>query len=149
MPSYLKELVTAVDNNILTKIQNEYGEYSTAFKFNMKFKKVIRTWLSEYNNYGSTVWGIDLKDKKTIFFDPMENGYNGLFGLNKKEDLTTNKAIDFDKAIEIIIAFQYSGDEKEYAEEGKSKYEEDYFDWIIIYTYDGNELREILNIECA
>jgi hypothetical protein len=149
MPSYLKELVKAVDDKILMEIQNEYGEYSTAFKFNIKFKKIIRTWLNEYNEYGLTVWGINSKDEKIMFFDPTENGYNGLMELNGEENLTIIKTIDFDKEIEIIIVFQYSGEENEYAEEGKSKYEEDYFDWIIIYTYDGNDLKEIINIECA
>jgi hypothetical protein len=149
MPSYLKELVTEVDNDILSKIQNDYGEYTTAFKFNTKFKGLIRTWINEYGEYGSTVWGIDAKDEKIIIFDPLETGYDGLMGLNEEEDLNSTKTINFTNEAEIIIAFQYSGSEEEYLEDGNSKFKEDYFDWLVIYKYDSGTLEELIDIECA
>ena len=50
---------------------------------------------------------------------------------------------------EIIIAFQYDGNEDEYLEDGTSKFEQDYFSWVIIYKYVDNKLDELLNYECA
>jgi len=149
MPSYVKGLVTEVDSKILAEIQNNYGEYSTVFKFNRKFKSLVRNWISEYDDFGLTIWGIDTNNEKVSIFNPMENGYNALFDLNEQEDTGSIKTIDFNNEVELIVMFQYSGDEAEHAEEGKSKCAEDYFDWFALYKYDNDELEEIVSIECA
>jgi len=153
IPTYLKGMATEVDSKLLAEIQSNYGENSTAFKFNKKFKSLERTWLTEYNEFGLTVWGINERDEKILIFDPMANGYNGLFELNNEEDLNSTKITDFENEVDLILMFQYGGDEVEYAqegaEEGKSEFAEDYFDWLAIYKYDNNCLKEIVSIECA
>jgi len=153
-PSYLRELVTEVDNEILLKVQENYGEYSTAFKFNMKFKGLIQTWNTKYNCIGETVWGLSLNNEKICIFDGVKNGYEGLMGLKEAEDLNSTRTIDFGNEADIIVVFQYSGDEAEFiaefANEGIPVYEEeDYFSWIAIYKYENNNLKEIVDYECA
>jgi len=148
-PSYLKELVTEVDNNILNEVQKEYGTYSTAFKFNKKFKSLMRNWNKEFNEYGTTIWGINENNEKITIFDPAKNGYDGVMGLNEAQDINTIKTINFENDVEIIVAFQYSGDEEEYLEDENSIFEEDIFGWIAIYKYENGNLEEITNIECA
>jgi len=52
----------------------------------------------------------------------------------------------------LIVAFQYSSEEEEYIEyanEGKSKFAEDYFEWFVLYKYVDNNLEELISIECA
>jgi len=149
IPTYLKGLMTEVDSKILAEIQSNYGENSTAFKFNKKFKSLERTWLPEYDEYGLTVWGINVDDEKITIFNPIENGYNGLFDINEEEDCNSTKIVDFESEVDLILMFQYSGEEAEYAQEGKSKFAEDYFDWLAIYKQDSNGLEEIVSIECA
>ena len=148
-PTYLKEIVTEVDGKILAKIQKNYGEYSTVFKFNNKFKSLERTWRTEYDDFGLTIWGINSNNEKVCIFNPMEHGYNGLFDINEQEDFNSTKTIDFEQEAELIVMFQYGGDEKEHANEGKSKFAEDYFYWFALYQYDNDKLEEIVSIECA
>ena len=150
IPTYLKGLATEVDNNkIVAEIQSNYGEFSTVFKFNKKFKCLVRTWLTQYDDFGSTIWGINVDDEKIAIFNPMENGYDGMFDNIKGEDCNSTKTIDFESEVDLILMFQYGGDEAEYAQEGKSGFAEDYFDWLAIYKYDNNGLEEIASIECA
>jgi hypothetical protein len=149
IPTYLKGQATGVDGKILAEIQSNYGEYSTAFKFNKKFKCLVRTWMTKYDEFGSTIWGINVDDERIAIFNPMENGYNGMFNNNGNEDYNSTKTINFENEVDLIAMFQYGGDEAEYAEEGKSKFAEDYFDWVAIYKYDNNGLEEIVSIECA
>ena len=151
IPTYLKGLATEVDSKILAEIQSNYGKNSTAFKFNKKFKSLERTWLTEYDDFGLTIWGINANDEKIIIFNPTEHGYNGLFDINEKEDCNSTRTVDFENEVDLILMFQYGGDEEEYAQEedGKSKFAEDYFDWLALYKYDNNGLEEIVSIECA
>jgi len=93
IPSSLKELVTEVDNKILAEIQNNYGKNTTAFKFSKKFKSLERTWLTEYNEFGLTIWGINSNNEKICIFDPMKNGYDGLFDFNEEEVLIQQKLL--------------------------------------------------------
>lgn len=149
MPSYLRNLVTEVNEEILSRIQGEYGHYTTAFIFNTAFKRLIRTWIPDYNTFGSTLRGINSNDEKISLFNPSENGYNGLFDIDDEENLSLTQQTEFGGEYELIIAFQYSGEEAEYALEGKSPFEEDYFDWLVVYTLFENILDKIIDIECA
>lgn len=149
IPTYLKGLATEVDSKILAEIQSNYGENSTAFKLDKKFKSIERTWLPEYEEFGQTVWGTTIDNKIIGLFDPTENGYNGMFDLNEVEDFEESKTIDFKNGIDLILAFQYGGEEAEFAKKGKSQFAEDYFDWLAIYKLDNGKLEEIDSIECA
>jgi len=149
VPTYLRGLVTDVTNQILFEIQEGYGNNTTAFKLNNKFTKLVQTWIEEYAEYGGTILGVDEANNQTTIFDQFKHGYNGVMKINEEEDLTSTKGINLISATELIIAFQYSGDETEYLEDGTSKFEQDYFSWVIIYKYVDNKLEEILSYECA
>jgi hypothetical protein len=149
VPTYLKGIVTEVNEPILLEIQKEYGENTTAFKFNINFTTLAQTWNEEFAEYGGTIFGIDKANNQTTIFDQFRNGYNGVMEINEEEDLTSTKSIDLIRGTEIIIAFQYSGDEAEYLEDGTSKFEQDYFSWVIIYKYLENKLEEVVSYECA
>ncbi|MBZ5857749.1 hypothetical protein [Flavihumibacter profundi] len=148
-PSYLTGLVTEVSEATLLEIHKQYGKYTTAFKFNTSFTSLIQTWIKEYDEYGGTIWGVDKSNNQTIIFDQFKNGYNGVMEINEEEDLSSKKGIDLISGTEIIIAFQYSGGEAEYLEDGTSKYEQDYFSWVIVYKYADNKFEELLSYECA
>ena len=148
-PSYLTGLVTEVNEPILLEIQKEYGDHTTAFKFNTNFTNLVQTWIDEYDEYGGTILGVDKTNNQTTIFDQFKNGYNGVMEINEEENLTSTKSIDLANGTEIIIAFQYSGDEAEYLEDGTSKFEQDYFSWVIVYKYVDNKLEELLSYECA
>ena len=149
VPTYLKGLVTEVNEPILLEIQTEYGENTTAFKFNINFTTLTQTWNEEFAEYGGTIFGIDKANNQTTIFDQFRNGYNGVMEVNEEENLNSTKSIDLISGTEIIIAFQYSGDEAEYLEDGTSKFEKDYFSWVIIYKYLDNKIEEVLSYECA
>jgi hypothetical protein len=148
-PTYLAEVVTEVSASTLARIQKEYGDSTTAFAFNKKFNALIFSWNGKYDAYGGRVWGLDATGNKMLLFDQMLYGYNGVMQLNEEDDINSTKSIDFSEAIEIIIAFQYSGDEAAYLEDGTSKFEQDYFGWVAIYKHPDNQLKEIISFECA
>jgi hypothetical protein len=148
-PSYLNGLVSEVGPEILSVVQENYGDNTTAFKFNSKFNGLVQTWIDDYNDYGGTLWGINLTGNKVLLFDQFQHGYNGVMGLNEEEDFNSTKSISLPEATEIIIAFQYSGDENEYVLDGASKFKQDYFGWIVIYKMRGGVLEELTNYECA
>ena len=148
-PSYLTGHVASVNQKTLSEIQKNYGTNTTAFKFNTKFNSLIQTWLKEFDHYGGTIWGIDPTGNKVLLFDQFRHGYNAMMKLNEKEDLDSTKSSALPQQTEIIIAFQYSGDEDEYLEQGSSKFKEDYFGWVVIYKMVDNKLEEVFNYECA
>jgi hypothetical protein len=148
-PSYLSGLVTRVNNETLIKIQKNYGINTTAFKFNNKFTGLIQTWLDKFDTYGGTVWGIDTTGNKILLFDQFRHGYDALMGLNEQENLDSTKFIDLPQPMEIIMAFQYNGEEEEYLEDGSSKFKQDYFGWVVIYKMLDGKIQEFLSYECA
>jgi hypothetical protein len=148
-PSYLTGLMTEVSDKLLLETQKEYGTHSTAFKFNDKFVRLVRTWIEEYEEYGGTIFGIDKENNQTTIFDQSKNGYNGVMEINEEEDLTSTKSIDLPPGTEIIIAFQYGGDEAEYMEDGYSEFEQDYFGWVVVYKHFDDRLEEVLSYECS
>ena|SRR5205085_6548993 len=148
-PSYLTGLVTEVKNEILAEIQKNYGNNTTSFKLNQKLTGLIVSWNEEFDEYGGRVWGTETNGNKLLLFDQLKHGYNGAMKLNEEDDTHSTKSIEFADGTEVILAFQYSGDEEEYLEEGASKLEQDYFGWIAIYTYEDNRLEEIISFECA
>jgi len=147
-PSYLTGQVTEVNESVLLEIQKKYGDNTTAFQFNRLFKMLVRTWNTEYDEFGNTVFGLDTTNNKFPIFDPSQNGYNGIFGHNEQEDFTSTKNILLSKNCEIIVALQYNGDESENIEAGSSKLEQDYFGWFAIYKFVDNKLEELFNCEC-
>lgn len=148
-PSYLTGLVSPVNSKILSQVQTEYGTNTTAFVFNNKFNSLVQTWLKEFQHYGGTAWGIDTKGYDVLLFDQFKHGYNAMMKLNEEEDLKSTRTSNFPTTVEIIIAFQYSGDESEHLQYGESEFEQDYFGWVIIYKLIDNKLEEIFNYECA
>jgi hypothetical protein len=148
-PSYLTGLVTEATQEILSEVQRNYGDNTTAFKFKQRFKGLTQTWLDEFDEYGGTIWGTDTNGNKILLFDQSKHGYNGVMELSEEEDLDTTKSIDFKQSSEIIIAFQYNGDEDEYLEDGTSNFQQDYFGWVILYRKDDSELGELLSYECS
>ena len=149
VPSYLTVLTTALDKATLLKIQKHFGENTTAFKFNSKFKSLMLSWKKESDEYGGRVWGINSTGGKVILFDQVQHGYNGVMQLNEEDNIGTMKSVDFSETTDIVIAFQYSGDEAEYISEGSSQFEQDYFSSVAIYKYVNNQLEEIISFECA
>jgi hypothetical protein len=93
--------------------------------------------------------GIDTTGNKVLLFDQFIHGYNAMMSLNDEEDLDSTKSIDLPQSTEIIIAFQYSGVEDEYLEDGSSKFKQDYFCWVVIYKKGDKKLEELLSYECA
>src|SRR5687768_18418418 len=93
-PSYLTGLVTEVNEQILLKIQEEYGDNTTAFKFNTNFKSLVQTWIEEYDEYGGTIFGVDKTNNRTTIFDQFKHGYNGVMELNEEEVLSSSKSIE-------------------------------------------------------
>lgn len=148
-PSYLTGLVSDVSSVILSEIQKEYGDNTTAFKFNLKFDSLVQTWLQQFQHYGGTFWGIDATGNRLLLFDQFKHGYNAMMKLNEAEDLHNTKSTALRQQTEIFIAFQYSGDEVEYLERGASKFKQDYFGWVVIYKMVDNKLEEVMNYECA
>jgi hypothetical protein len=148
-PSYLTGLVTAVNQHTLSEVQKNYGTNTTVFMLNTKFNGLIQTWLEEFGHYGGTVWAVETTGNKVLLFDQFRHGYNAMMKLNEQEDLDSTKSITLPQQTEIIIAFQYSGDEDEYLERGASKFKQDYFSWVVIYKKIDNKLEEFLNYECA
>lgn len=148
-PSFLTGLVTEVSNEIHSRIQENYGDNTTAYKFNINFKSLVQTWIEEFNEYGGTIWGVDQTGNRTTIFDQFKHGYNGIMKINEAEDLNSTRSIVLISGTEVIIAFQYSGDEADYLETGSSKFEQDYFNWVVVYKYFENKLEEILSYECA
>jgi hypothetical protein len=148
-PAHLNGLVTEADKATLSEIQKEYGESTTAFKFDNKFQNLVLSYDAESDEYGGRVWGVDTTGTKLLLFDQFKHGYNGVMELNEEDDISTTKTIDFFEATDVVIAFQYSGDEEEYLEDGTSKLEQDYFGWVSIYKQADNQLEEIISFECA
>ena len=148
-PSFLTGITTDLSNQTLSQIQENYGDNTSAFKLTAKFTGLVQTWIDEFKEHGGTIWGIDSKGTRTIIFDQSKHGYNGLMQLNPEENLNSTKSIDLPKGTEIVIAFQYGGDEADYLNDGSSKYEQDYFTWVIIYKYLDNKLEEVFTYECA
>lgn len=148
-PSYLTGVVSSVSQKNLSEIQKEYGDNTTAFKFNTKFNSLIQTWLEVFGHFGGIVWGIDTAGNKVILFDQVKHGYDAMMKLNEEEDLDNTKSLDLPRATEIIIAFQYSGDEDEYLENGTSKFKQDYFGWVVLYKKIDNKLEKLFEYECA
>jgi hypothetical protein len=134
---------------VLTEIQKAYGENATAFKLKDEFTSIVFSWDEEYNCPRGRVWLFDKKGQPTIIFDQFVNGYKGVLRLNQLDNSSSTRSINLIDGDNIVIAFQYSGDEQEFANSGPSKHPADYFDWIIIYKYSSNTLQEILNYECA
>src|SRR4051812_8266652 len=115
-PSYLTGLVIEVSAPIVLEIQKEFGDHTTAFKFNINFNNLVHTWNDEYDEHGGTIWGVDKANNQTPIFDQFKNGYNGVMEINEEEDLTSTKSIDLISGAEIVVAFQYGGDEADYLE---------------------------------
>jgi len=148
-PSYLVNIVTAVENDILVQIQKEYGENVTAFKFRNEFINIIYSWYNEYDCPAGNVWLVDREGNKITIFDQFLHGYNGVMKLNQANNTNSTKTDNLSNETSVVIAFQYSGDEKEFVTFGPSKNESDYFDWVIVYKNFDKQLEEILNYECA
>jgi hypothetical protein len=148
-PSHLANITTEVNKDILSHIQESYGDNTTAFKLIPKFVSLSQTWVEEEQAHGSTIWATDSKGNRTIIFDPSKHGYNGVMQLNQEENLDSVKSVDLPNGAEIIVAFQYGGDEAGFTEDGPSKYPQDYFGWVIVYKYLGNKLEEVLSYECS
>lgn len=148
-PTYLVDIVTAVEYDTLIQIRKRYGENVTAFKFRNDFVNIIYSWYNEYDCPAGNVWLVDREVNKITIFDQFLHGYNGVMKLNQANNITSTKTDNLTIGTCVVIAFQYSGDEKEFVTSGPSKKESDYFDWIIIYKDIDSQLEEILNYECA
>jgi hypothetical protein len=148
-PSHLAGIATEVSKQVLSEIQESYGDNTTAFKLSPEFTSLSQTWVEKEQSHGGTIWGTDSKGNRTIIFDPSKHGYNGVMQLNPEENLDSIKSVDLPAGAEIIVAFQYGGDEADFTEDGPSKYAQDYFGWVIVYRYLDNKLEEVLSYECS
>ena len=133
----------------MAEIQKAYGENVTVFEFRDNFTSIVYSWNDEYRCPMGRVWVVNKNSERTSIFDQALNGYNGVFHLNQEDTSNSVQSMNFAEGDSIVIAFQYSGDEAEFANAGPSKDPADYFDWVIIYRYSKNTLQEILNYECA
>ena len=146
-PSYLSGMVTAADKAQLSKAQKEYGSRVTAFRFNNPFSSLDFAWNDAYEG---KVWGVEASGNKILLFDHDLHGYDGVHGHYDIQPATSVQSMDFSEPTHIVIAFQYSGDEKEYvADGGPSEFEQDYFGWVAIYQQNRDGLEEVVNFECS
>ncbi len=151
-PRHLFAIASPCDPDILNQIQEEYGENTTAFMLMVPTKRLEVSWDKAYNEVGGILWGIDLRDGKTVLFDAARHGYNGQFDLFDGGDIEDVRDIELLGAPSeraLIIVFQYGGDETEYAKECSSENPEDFFDWIVVYERIGKVLRKVYEFECA
>ncbi len=144
-PVHLKHFCKPVDHLIKTKIVSEYGKYITVFSIS-DFNSKIEIGFDEQEILG-VVKGINDKGDTTILFDSTLHGYNGLYNLSESNNTKSFKTIDL-SGKRLIIAFQYGGEEENYAQENGGL-PQDYFDWIVIYESFNGKLRKLFEYECA
>lgn len=151
-PSHLKNLVSEVDLLIKSQVFEEYGDYTTVFCLDFPVLKLEVNWIEEYEENGGFLMVQDHQNRKTLIFDSSKHGYNGLFDIEESPDTKIMKEINLTESQNektLILAFQYGGDEKEYAEENNSDATEDYFDWFIVYELVEGRLLKVYEYECA
>ncbi|MDE5418592.1 hypothetical protein L3049_11295 [Labilibaculum sp. DW002] len=151
-PSHLKNIVKNSDHSIRTKVFKEYGEYTTVFCLDLSVSQLKANWLEEYESIGGVLMVKNHANIKTLIFDSSKHGYNGQFDLEEPPNNKTMKEISLTGSLSektLILAFQYGGDEKDYAEENNSEFPEDYFDWFSVYELVNGKLLKVYEYECA
>ncbi len=148
-PEHLKDFIADADPFDIHTIQKEIGEYSTSFKIKNKINELKFSWLELENCDAGIVSAISRTGEEILLFDQAQHGYNALTGLSSVAENTVNKVRNIDALTEVIISFQYSGEENTYADEGENKLPENYFDWIFIFLKRENKLEMIFDYECA
>ncbi len=151
-PSYLTKYLVACEMETKKEIQAEYGEYTNVFKINLDVKKIELTWNKMYDCEEGSIYAIDENGQQVLLFSADLHGYNGQFELYELETNVEVRELSLkecETGNEIVLAFQYSGDEEEYVSEGKSDKIEDYFGWIVIYQKCDTKLIKIFEFECA
>ena len=146
-PSHLRKLCKSTDKNTKSTIEHEYGDYITVFTVvNFSTKIHIGFDNSDHTPTGQIV-GFNNNGDSTILFDLSKHGYNGMYQLEELITPSMYKEHDL-SSDELIIALQYGGEEKDYANENGGK-AEDYYDWIVFYEKTGDSLDRIVEFECA
>ena len=151
-PSHLKNIVKDSNSSIKKEVYSEYGDYTTVFCLDSPVLKLVVNWIEEYEENGGFLMVEDHQNRKTLIFDSSKHGYNGLFDIEESPETKIMKEITLTESqneITLILAFQYGGDEKEYAEETNSNSPEDYFDWFIVYELVDGKLSKVYEYECA
>ena len=151
-PTHISEFAEKFIGTELALINKEYGDYISVFQINQPIKSLMGKWNSKDECFANNVIA-NFHDESSIqIYDSTIHGYNGKFGIIETEAPDEQKTIS-EFAIEtntkLIIAFQYGGDEKEYAEENNDENPQDYFDWIIIYSINEMGLNKLIEFECA
>jgi len=130
----------------------EYGDYISVFLLNGYIKNIKGDWSNQYNTYVNRIM-VTLDDAtEYMVHDSTQHGYNGKLGIADTEISNSQKVIaEFanNEKTSIIMAFQYGGDEGEYANENNDKNPQDYFDWVVIYSLNSNGLNKLIEFECA
>lgn len=148
IPTHLKGLADKVEGEILTKIQSDYSDFITAFKFHKKFKALELTQMTEEDEFAMTIWGITEENEKNCIINPTKHGCSALMGYCEyEEDLSSTATVNFPKESELIATFQYVGDEADITRGEKSNRAEDYFEWFSLYKYENGKLEEVASIE--
>ncbi len=151
-PNHLKNIVKDADLSIKSKVFKEYGNDTTVFYLDFPVSQLEVNWLEEYEETGGVLIVKNPQNFKTLIFDSSKHGYNGQFDLEELPDTKIMNEINLTGPLnekKLILAFQYSGDEKDYAKENNSEFPEDYFDWFIVYELVNEELSKVYEYECA
>jgi hypothetical protein len=154
-PSHIEKIAIQCEDEIKKEIQNEYGDHTNVWKVNTKLKGIFISWDLEYDCPNGAVWGIDESGNKVILFDVEKHGYEGQFGIAEVGEDIEERELEFEKGTdkhEFYLACQYCSEDEAYAEyiqEGKSKNQADYFEYVIIYSKLGRKLNKIIEFECA
>lgn len=159
-PSHLEWLLKPVENRTLKVIQEDYGDWTNAFKFFSGYKDSNITNLNKEGNIESDklFYKDEYSGKRILLFDRKLHGYNGQLNVFENDDFdsdTKNELIKIDLESSddskccFVFAFQYSRESTDYIERGNSHLPEDYFDWIVIYKKCGNKMDKIFEYECS
>ncbi len=143
-PSHIDTKVKSIDSTNRKTIEAEYGDYITTFEIS-KMKKLK---IGKINTDDSGLVIItDSSNKEIVLFDNSKHGYNGLYGLTNVSEVDTFDIKEL-KNKQLIVAFQYGGDEVANADENQGN-PQDYFDWIVIYIINDNQLVKVFEYECV
>lgn len=151
-PTHLKELFRKYQGAEISQITAEYGDHIAVFESIDSITSIIGEWNDEYKTFVNSVSISTNKGLQQTVHDSTKHGYNGKFGMGEKEESNSSKSIaefNDESQTKVIIAFQYGGDEKEYALENNDTNLQDYYDWIVIYSLNLKGLIKQIELECA
>ena len=151
-PTHINEIFRKFQGSEKSQITAEYGEHIAVFESISPIRSINGEWSDDYKTFVNSISIETGEELQQIIHDSTKHGYNGKFGIEEKEESNSSKSIaefNDESQTKVIIAFQYGGDEKEYAAENNDPNHQDYYDWIVIYSLNSNGLTKQIEFECA